>query len=75
MDINNFIPSQKLYLEVRAGFVTQGTTLTGWCRQHEVNPTNARAALAGIWNGPKGKKLRAELIKASGMSHSSLMPN
>lgn len=69
MDINNFVPNQELYLQVRAGFITQGTTLTAWCREREVNPTNAKSALAGVWNGPKGKALRSELIEASGISH------
>jgi hypothetical protein len=71
MNINGFAPGPDLYQHVRAGFVRQGTTLTRWCRDREMNPTNARAALAGAWNGPKGKALREELIEASGISHPS----
>lgn len=65
MNINNLEPNRRLYHTVRAGFVARGTTLTAWCRQHEVNPTNARATLIGVWDGPKGRALRAELIEAS----------
>lgn len=68
MDINIAQPSSGLYLAVRSGFVAQGTTLTAWCRQREVNPSNARYALLGAWNGPKAKELRIKLIEASGIS-------
>ena len=62
-----YAPGPELYLCVRAGFVTQGTSLTSWCKQRGVNASNARAALAGAWNGPKGKRLRKDLLEASGV--------
>lgn len=68
MNINGLAPSPQLYLDVRAGFISQGQSLTGWCKGKGVDSSNARAALAGAWNGPKGKALRAELIEASGIS-------
>jgi len=68
MNINDHAPSKELYLLVRSGFVAQGSTLTAWCRSQKVNPTNARSALAGVWNGPKGKLLRSRLIEASGIT-------
>ena len=71
MNINTFPPGRDLYLKVRGGFISQDSTLTAWCREHNINPTNAQAALVGIWNGPKGKELRAELIKASGIADST----
>lgn len=64
-------PSLNLYRHVRAGFIAQGSTITTWCRERGVNPTNARSALVGAWDGPKGKALRAELIEASGITHPS----
>ena len=60
-------PSLDLHLQVRAGFVAQGTSLKAWCREHEITPSNARDALIGRWNGPKGKALRAKVVKASGI--------
>lgn len=62
MNINDFPPGKALYLQVRAGLIIQGLTLTGWCRERDINPTNARSALVGAWDGPKGKALRSELI-------------
>lgn len=67
MNDSRYAPGPELYLSVRAGFVTQGTSLTSWCRKRGVNASNARAALAGAWNGPKGSKLRKELLEASGV--------
>lgn len=67
MNDNRYAPGPDLYLSVRAGFVTQGTSLTRWCKARGVNASNARAALAGAWNGPKGTKLRQELMEASGV--------
>ena len=67
MNINDFPPGKALYLKVRGGFVAQGSTLTGWCRENDINPTNARASLAGVWDGPKGRDLRAKLLVASGI--------
>lgn len=72
MNINDFPPSKALYLQVRAGLIMQGLTLTGWCRDREINPTNARAALVGAWDGPKGKDLRADLIDAARITEPTL---
>lgn len=66
--IKAFIPGESLYLRVRGGFVTQGTTITKWCRENNIHPTSARLALLGSWNGPKGKQARAKLIRASGIA-------
>lgn len=67
MNDSKFAPGPELHLSVRAGFVTQGSSLTSWCRERGVNASNARAALTGAWNGPKGSKLRKELLEASGL--------
>lgn len=68
MQINNLSPGPDLYRHVRAGFVAQGSTLTTWCRERNINPTNAKSALVGAWNGPKGRQLRRELVEASGIT-------
>lgn len=60
-------PSLDLHRQVRAGFVSQGTSLKRWCLDQKITPSNARDALIGRWNGPKGLALRKRLIKASGL--------
>jgi hypothetical protein len=60
-------PGLDLHFRVRAGFVAQGTSLKSWCREQGITPSNARDALIGRWNGPKGIALRARLIKAAGV--------
>lgn len=62
------IPSPSLLLQVRAGFVSQGSNLHRWCDENHVLYPNARQSLIGTWNGPKGKELRARLLIASGVS-------
>ena len=75
MQINNLTPGYDLYLRVRAGFVAKGSTLGAWCRERGINPTNARSAIVGAWNGPKGRELREDLIVASGVApRSQLTP-
>lgn len=71
MDINPMAPSLTLHLKVRAGFITQGTTFSAWCRERGVNTGNARAALIGSWDGPKGRALRENLLDASGVTRPS----
>ena len=58
-------PGFDLHKRVRAGFMLQGTSLTQWCRQNGTNVSNARGALMGSWNGPKGQALRNRIIKAA----------
>lgn len=72
MNINKFPPSKALYLQVRAGLIMRETTLAEWCRERGMNPTNARAALVGSWDGPKGKALRADLIDAARITEPTL---
>ncbi len=71
MNINDFTPGRQLYLQVRAGFITQDSTLGGWCRENGVLPQNALSVLAGTWNGPKAKALRLKIIEASGITSSA----
>lgn len=58
-------PGLDLHKRVRAGFVLQGKTLTEWCRANGTTVTNARAALLGTWNGPKGRAMRSRIVKAA----------
>ncbi|MGN7832641.1 hypothetical protein ACTJI2_13625 [Pseudoxanthomonas sp. 22568] len=58
-------PGPDLVNKVKAGFILQGTTLTQWCRENGTNISNARNALFGTWNGPKGKAMRLRVVKAA----------
>lgn len=60
-------PSKNLMQQVRAGFITQGTTFTDWCRRHQIRHTSARQAIYGSWDGPKAKTLRARIVRAAGI--------
>ena len=61
----NLLPGPQLHLRVRTGFLLQGTSLTEWCRSNGTHISNARGALLGTWNGPKGKAMRNKIIKAA----------
>lgn len=71
MNGNDVKPGPDLYQQVRGGFIARGTTLAAWCREHGHNPTNARSALVGAWNGPKGRELRKRLAEDSGVIRAS----
>lgn len=58
-------PSQQLVQEVRIGFIRQGMTLTEWTREHGIRIGDARSALIGVWNGPKGQALRHRIVRAA----------
>lgn len=60
------VPSRELVLEVRIGFIRQGTTLNAWCRDNGVLIGAARQALIGVWDGPKGRAMRRRIVRASG---------
>jgi len=58
-------PSLDLVRQVRAGFTLQGTSLKRWCRENGIRFNNARDALIGSWNGPKGKAVRTRIVRAA----------
>ena len=60
-------PSLDLYRQVRAHFILQGTTLKAWCRDNDTHLSNARNCLVGSWNGPRGRAMRARIVKACGL--------
>lgn len=67
MNSNDLKAGPELYQKVRGGLIARGTTLSAWCREYGYNPTNARSALVGGWNGPKGRALRQRLAKEAGV--------
>jgi len=74
MQINdsNFPPGENLYVHILGAFVTKRTTFTEWCKNRKVPTSNAKQAIFGTWNGPKGKKLREDAITDSGVTAESL---
>jgi len=58
-------PSLDLLKQVKIGFIQQDTTLSRWCRENGTHVSNARNALIGTWNGPKGRAMRQRLVKAA----------
>ncbi len=64
MDKSNLV-GKPLLDRVRAGFVAQGTSLNAWCTENAVSYPNARQALIGSWNGPKGVAVRQRIVEAA----------
>lgn len=56
------------YLKVRAGFVAKGTSFRRWCQTNGIKRENGRAAMLGLWKGPKGQEVRRRLLKESGVA-------
>lgn len=61
-------PGSQLLTDVRSCLVAKGTSLHRWCHDNSVLYPNARQALIGSWNGPKGIALRKQIIKAAGLA-------
>ncbi len=61
-------PSRELLLKVKAHFVAKGTTLANWCRDNKVDQSNARQALLGSWDGPRGRAVRLKLAIEAGLA-------
>lgn len=64
---NDSNPGLGLFRQVRIGFIAQGTTFGEWCRKAGLNHANARQAVIGSWDGPKGRALRTRILKAAGL--------
>ena len=56
-----------LYRLVRAGFISQGTSLAAWCRANGVHRQSAEKALLFKWDGPKAQELRRRVAEAAGV--------
>lgn len=66
----NHLPSEpgtQLMQQVRAGFILQGITYTEWCRREGVDPSIVRQAIYGNWAGPKGRAIKAKVLRAAGI--------
>lgn len=69
--MSDHAPGLDLHLKVRTAFVGKGTSLRGWCVKNGIKPQNARDALIGRWNGPKGQALRSQILRAAGLRASA----
>ncbi|MGE4439572.1 hypothetical protein [Achromobacter sp.] len=61
----------RLMQQVRGSFILQGTTYTAWCRSQGMDPSLVRQAIYGTWGGPKGRAIRAAVLKAAGVRDSA----
>ena len=57
-----FKPSQRLYNAVLGSFRAQGTNFASWCDDQGISRENARAALYGIWRGPKANIVLERIV-------------
>ncbi len=55
-------PSLHLYQAVIGAFRAQGKTFASWCDANDINRENARAALHGVWRGPKASQAMEAII-------------
>ena len=60
-------PQKGLLLIVRAGFVSQGTSLNAWCREHGVVRRTAEQALTGENRSENAIALAAQIKVAAGI--------
>lgn len=54
-----------ILVEVRAGFMRQGTSFKAWCQQRGVDRGYAHHVISGHTNGPRARILRAEILAAA----------
>jgi hypothetical protein len=53
------------HMRVRAGLISQGTSLSAWCKAHGVKHQNANKALLQTWTGPKASALVDRILAAA----------
>jgi len=59
-------PGAILHSAIIGAFRATGGSFEGWCRDNEVEPSNARNATYGVMKGPRGQEILAQLIEAAG---------
>ncbi|MGH8469370.1 MAG: hypothetical protein ACREVY_10445 [Gammaproteobacteria bacterium] len=74
MNMNELKPCRDLYIRVRAAFVAQDSSLGEWCRKNGIERQTATHCLIGVWNGPKGRKIRARIIEGAGIAEGRVSP-
>lgn len=68
MSVKNkmFQPGLVLYEVVLGAFKASGTPFEQWCKENEVNGSQARNALKGVYTGPTGQEVLDRLIEGAG---------
>ncbi len=53
---------------IRAHFIANGSSVTSWCRENKVEPSNLKSALKGSWTGPRATKLVEKVKEEVGLA-------
>lgn len=59
-------PGAILHSAIIGAFRATGGSFEGWCRDNNVEPTNARNATYGVMKGPRGQEILAQMIEDAG---------
>jgi hypothetical protein len=62
--VSDLSEERQTMLQIRAGFVIQGTSFNAWCEKNGVDKKNATRAINRQWDGPKARAL-VERIRAA----------
>lgn len=62
--VSDLSEERQTMLQIRAGFVMQGSSFNAWCEQNGVDKKNATRAINRQWDGPKARA-PVERIKAA----------
>jgi hypothetical protein len=66
--MQTIIPGPDLLLEVRIGFIRNGTSLRAWADRNSVAASYLIQVLRGRTNGPCAQEWRARLIDEAGIT-------
>lgn len=58
-------PSRRLYNAVLGAFRAQGISFASWCADQGISRENARAALYGVWCGPKATMILERIVEGA----------
>ncbi len=53
--------------EIRAAFISRGTSFHAWCASNKIDSHNARKVIIGKWTGPKANALVNKILLEAGM--------
>ena len=58
-----------IYRQVKGAFVTQGTSLSSWCKDNGTSIANIRHAFYGSWNGEHAEALVKKACDDAGIDY------
>jgi hypothetical protein len=62
MQASKVVGSDELLQQVRASFISKGSSLSAWCDKHGILLQNARVYLKGDRNGPVARRWREQIV-------------